>query len=196
MVGLQRKEIRWRVFLDNIRVIKTGINVTKILNQLKQYPKDWEEQKNMENADSLLNYGFDNLPAGVLQLVIGGVTDKSQFVGDTEYCIPTAAFDHHTEIIKFLRRHFHAFCRCGFLSLEVGGEVGQHIDQGTYYQTKDRYHLAIQGQYEYTVGGESVIVKPGTLLWFNNKLMHGTQNVGDCTRITFVFDVPHNKKNP
>ena len=70
------------------------------------------------------------------------------------------------------------------------------IDQGTYYQTKDRYHLAIQGQYEYTVGGESVIVKPGTLLWFNNKLMHGTQNVGDCTRITFVFDVPHNKKNP
>jgi hypothetical protein len=196
LVGLLRKEILWRVFLDNIRVIKTGINVSKILNQLKQYPEDWEEQKNMKNADSLLNYGFDYLPAGVLQLVIGGVTDKSQFVGDTEYCIPTAAFDHHTEIIKFLRRHFHAFCRCGFLSLEVGGEVGQHIDQGTYYQTKDRYHLAIQGQYEYTVGGESVIVKPGTLLWFNNKLMHGTQNVGDCTRITFVFDVPHNKKNP
>jgi hypothetical protein len=182
--------------LDNIRVIKTGINVSKILNQLKQYPEDWEEQKNMKNADSLLNYGFDYLPAGVLQLVIGAVTDKSQFVGDTEYCIPTAAFDHHTEIIRFLHRHFHAFCRCGFLSLEVGGEVGQHIDQGTYYQTKDRYHLSIQGRYEYTVGGESVIVEPGTLIWFNNKLMHGTQNIGDCTRITFVFDVPHNKKNP
>jgi hypothetical protein len=26
--------------------------------------------------------------------------------------------------------------------------------------------------------------------------MHGTENVGDCTRITFVFDVPHSKWNP
>jgi hypothetical protein len=26
--------------------------------------------------------------------------------------------------------------------------------------------------------------------------MHGTKNVGDCTRITYVFDVPHSKKNP
>jgi hypothetical protein len=41
-----------------------------------------------------------------------------------------------------------------------------------------------------------VIVEPGTLLWFNNKLLHGTENVGDCTRITFVFDVPHSKSNP
>ena len=40
------------------------------------------------------------------------------------------------------------------------------------------------------------IVEPGTLLWFNNKLPHGTENIGDCTRITFVFDVPHSKKNP
>ena len=30
----------------------------------------------------------------------------------------------------------------------------------------------------------------------NNKLSHGTKNVGGCTRITFVFDVPHHKSNP
>jgi hypothetical protein len=82
------------------------------------------------------------------------------------------------------------------LSLEVGGEVGQHIDEGKYYLTKDRYHLSILGRYRYTVGGESVDVEPGTLLWFNNKLMHGTHNIGDCTRVTFVFDVPHHKSNP
>ena len=54
----------------------------------------------------------------------------------------------------------------------------------------------IQGSYRYTVGDESVIVEPGTLLWFNNKLKHGTENVGDEVRITFVFDVPHSKSNP
>lgn len=182
--------------MDNIRVIKTGINVSKILKQLQQYPDDWESQKKMENTDSLLNYGFDYLPAGVLQLVIGAVTDRSQFVGDTEYCLTTPAYEHQTETVRFLKRHFHDFRRCGFLALPVGGEVGQHIDEGKYYLTKDRYHLSIQGTYDYTVGGETVRVEPGTLLWFNNKIMHGTKNVGDCTRITFVFDVPHSKKNP
>ena len=46
------------------------------------------------------------------------------------------------------------------------------------------------------VGDEEVIVETGTLLWFNNKLKHGNENVGDCIRITFVFDVPHSKWNP
>ena len=118
------------------------------------------------------------------------------FVGDTEICIPTPAYERHTAIIGFLKRHFKDFKRCGFLSLPVGGEVGIHIDEGKYYLTKDRYHLSIQGRYEYTVGDEMVVVEPGTLLWFNNKLPHGTQNIGDCTRITFVFDVPHRKSNP
>ena len=45
----------------------------------------------------------------------------------------------------------------------------------------------------YTVGGESYDVEPGTLLWFNNKLMHGTHVIGDEVRVTFVFDVPHSK---
>jgi mannose-6-phosphate isomerase-like protein (cupin superfamily) len=80
--------------------------------------------------------------------------------------------------------------------LPVGGEVGQHIDIGSYYQTRDRYHLAIQGSYVYTVGGESVKIDAGDLIWFNNKLSHGTKNVGDVVRITFVFDVPHSKNNP
>jgi len=182
--------------LDNIRVIKTGINISKIMRQLQKYPEDWESQKKMEGVDSLLNRGFMDLPAGVLQLVIGGVIDPKDYVADTEICVSTPAYERHTEIIGFLKRNFHSFSRCGFLSLEVDGEVGQHIDQGTYYQTKDRYHLSIQGRYDYTVGGETVTVEPGTLLWFNNKLMHGTKNVGDCTRITYVFDVPHSKKNP
>ena len=182
--------------MANIRVIKTGINVSKILKQLEQYPEDWGGQRKIEDTESLLDRGYKDVKAGVLQLVMGGVTKVEDFVGDTEICIPTEAYYRHTEIIGFLKRHFKDFKRCGFLSLPVGGTVGLHIDEGTYYQTKDRYHLSIQGSYNYICGGEVVRVDPGTLLWFNNKLMHGTENVGDCTRITFVFDVPHSKNNP
>ena len=182
--------------MDNIRVIKTGLNVSKILAQLQKYPEDWGIQTRVDGVKSMLNYGFPEVQAGVLQLVMGGVEDINDYVGDTDICIPTPAIKHHTEVISFVKRHFKKFSRCGFLSLPIGGEVGQHIDVGGYYQTRDRYHLAIQGAYDYTVGGETVTVNPGDLIWFNNKLSHGTKNVGDCVRITFVFDVPHSKNNP
>ena len=182
--------------MDNIRVIKTGINVSKILKQLEQYPQDWGVQKTVDGAQSMLDRGFPEVQAGVLQIVMGGVDHEDQYVGDTAHCIPTPAYNRHTEIVSFLKRHFKNFKRCGFLSLPVGGAVGKHIDIGDYYQTKDRYHLSILGRYKYMVGDEEVIVEPGTLLWFNNKLEHGTENVGDCVRITFVFDIPHSKNNP
>jgi hypothetical protein len=182
--------------LDNIRIIKTGINVSKILSQLQKHPADWGVQRTIDGAQSMLDRGFPEVDAGVLQLVMGVVSSKEQYVGDSEISISTPAYDNHTEVVSFLKRHFKKFDRCGFLSLPIGGSVGQHIDIGSYYQTRDRYHLSIQGTYIYTVGEQSVRVEPGTLLWFNNKLPHGTQNVGDCVRITFVFDVPHNKRNP
>ena len=180
--------------MSNIRIIKTGINVSKILNQLKQYPEDWGAVKKIDGAQSMLDQGFPEVSAGVLQLVMGGVHNLDEYVGDTEICIPTPATKHHTEVIGFLTRNFKKFSRCGFLSLPVGGSVGKHIDIGNYYLTRDRYHLSIQGRYRYTVGDESVIVEPGTLLWFNNKLEHGTENIGDEVRVTFVFDVPHSQR--
>lgn len=181
--------------MKNIRVIKTGINVSKIMAQLKEYPEDWGAQKKIEGTEQLDPTVYQ-VDAGVLQLVMGAVENPNQFVGDTEICIPTPAYNHHTEVIGFLRRHFRSFARCGFLALPVGGFVGKHVDFGSYYLTKDRYHLSIQGRYEYTVGDETIIVEPGTLLWFNNKVKHGTKNIGDEVRITFVFDVPHHKDNP
>ena len=81
--------------------------------------------------------------------------------------------------------------RCGFLLLPVDGYVGALIDEGTYYKTRDRYHLSIAGQYQYFVGNETLVVDPGTLLWFNNKMPHGTVNTADEPRVTFVFDMPH-----
>jgi len=185
--------------LDNIRIIETGIDVSKILDQLKEYKEDWGAQKNIDGVADLVEdkeYGFPKIEAGVLQLIMGGVEKEGEYVGDTETCVPTPAFFHHTEVINVLKKYIKSISRCGFLSLPVGGEVGQHIDIGSYYQTRDRYHLAIQGVYDYTVGGETVRVEPGTLLWFNNKLLHGTKNVGDVVRITFVFDVKHHPSNP
>jgi len=179
--------------MKNIRVLDTGIDISGVLAQLKQYPEDWGAQKNIEGVGDLVDeWGFPAVQAGVLQLVMGGIERPDQYVGDSEICVPTPAFRRHTEVLRILGRYFKNVSRCGFLSLPVGGTVGTHIDIGDYYQTRDRYHLSIQGKYRYHVGDEEVVIEPGMLVWFNNKLPHGTENLGDETRITFVFDV----KNP
>ena len=175
--------------MKNIRVIKTGINVSKIQTQLEKYPDDWGSQKGVKNAEVKDPHQYIT-SVDVLQLVMGGIEKPGQQVGDTEICIKTPAYKNHSAVRKVVRKYFPEIRRCGFLALPVDEMVGAHIDEGTYYLNKDRYHLSIQGQYQYFVGKESIIVDPGTLLWFNNKIPHGTVNLGDVTRITFVFDVP------
>ena len=181
-----------------IKIIKDKIDVSKVIKQLKKNPQDWDHQKHIEDVQSLLDRGFDDLPVSALQLVMGGVKSKEDFVGDSEINIKTPAYQHHSEIRKILKKEFSGeeIHRCGFLSLPIDEIVGAHIDEGTYYLTRDRYHLSISGRYQYFVGNETVIVDPGTLFWFNNKLPHGTVNIADEVRITFVFDILHSPNNP
>lgn len=132
----------------------------------------------------------------VLQLIMGGITKPGEDSRNTEICIPTPAFYRHTAILDFIKTRFRRLGRCGFLALPVNEKVLPHIDIGSYYLNKDRYHLSIQGRYKYTVDGEEAIIEPGTFFWFNNKKMHSSENVGDETRITFVFDVTKSPENP
>ena len=177
--------------MTNIRIIKKGIDVSKVIEQLEQYSDDWYIQR--KGTDTLLERGYADIEVGNLQLIMGAIKKKEDFVGDSELCKPTPAYQRHTEIRNLIDKEFpgRELHRCGFLSLPVDGYVGAHIDEGTYYLTRDRYHISIAGQYQYFVGNESIIVDAGTLFWFNNKMPHGAVNLGDETRVTFVFDMPH-----
>lgn len=181
--------------MKNIKVIEENIDVSKIVSQLEEYESDWGSQKTLGKV-SLKDPDKYTTSVDILQLIMGGVKNKNESVEDTDICIETPAYRHHTEIISYLSKRFKKIHRCGFLSLPVGEIVGAHIDQGSYYLTRDRYHLSIKGRYQYFVGNETLIVEPGVLFWFNNKLPHGTVNLGDVPRVTFVFDVPHHKNNP
>ena len=215
--------------MSNIRIIKTGIDVSKIKEQLELFKDDWNSQRKLEHTGEMqhadLNSIDDNaaeilrqqqkemtgveyvdiehgehakhrVGVGVLQLVMGGITKEGEDSRNTEVCIVTPAFFNHTAIVDFVKEHFRSLGRCGFLALPVGEEVLPHIDIGSYYLNKDRYHLSIQGRYKYTVDGEEAIIEPGTFFWFDNKKMHESVNIGDETRITFVFDVTHTELNP
>jgi hypothetical protein len=180
--------------MKNIRIIKTNVDVSKILDNSNNIRKTGDLKKILKAPEQLDPTEYI-VTVDVLQLIIGGLETEDQYVGNSEICIKTPAYEKHTEVINYLSKYFKKLRRCAFLALPVGEEVGFHIDEGTYYLTKDRYHLSIQGKYEYTVGDETVTIEPGTLFWFNNKLPHKAVNIGDNIRITFVFDVPHHKRN-
>lgn len=215
--------------MKNIRIIKTGIDVSKIKEQLELHKDDWNSQRKLANTCEMSHADLNSIDdrasdvlkqqqkemtdveyidiehgehakhrvgVDVLQLVMGGITKEGEDSRNTEVCIVTPAFQNHSATIDFVREHFQSLGRCGFLALPVGEEVLPHIDIGSYYLNKDRYHLSIQGRYKYTVDGEEAIIEPGTFFWFDNKKMHSSVNIGDETRITFVFDVTHTDNNP
>ena len=135
--------------MKNIKIIKTGINVSKIKKQLEKYPEDWGSQKKLENVKLKDPHEYIT-SVDVLQLVMGGITTPGEEVGNTEICTKTPAYTKHSEIRKFLNKNYPNYRRCGFLALPAGEIVGAHIDEGTYYLNKDRYHLSIQGPVSYT----------------------------------------------
>ena len=175
----------------NFRFIAKNLDVSKILKQVLSNPDDWKAVSKFENTLG------DKDPYGFLPLQMAVVRDASENVKDSELLRRTVLYDKYTEIHKFWKSYgIKKPARCAFFKLPVGGAVGSHIDDGTYYLKKDRYHLSLQGKYRYECNGEEHIIEPGTFFWFSNKLTHSALNVGDVDRITFVFDVPHNKNNP
>jgi len=178
--------------MKNIIIIKRDLNVEPILKQVYANWIDWKWVSKL-NKETI---GGDKDPYGFLPLVWAKVKPKED-PKNAEGREPTPLFFHYDEVHKFWKENkIYKTGRAAFFKLKPDGRVLKHIDLGTYYHTKDRYHLSLQSRYHYIVGDEEMIVEPGTFFWFNNKLPHSAHNIGDVDRVSLVFDVPHNKRNP
>ena len=90
--------------MKNIKIIKTGINVSKIKKQLEKYPEDWGSQKDLKDVEIKDPHQYIT-SVDVLQLVMGGVTNPNEDVGNTEICTKTPAYQKHSEVRKFLNKN-------------------------------------------------------------------------------------------
>ena len=88
--------------MKNIKILKKGIDVKKVLKQLEQYSDDWYIQR--KGTDTLLERGYADIEVGNLQLIMGAIKKKEDFVGDSELNKPTPAYQRHTEILKIVKR--------------------------------------------------------------------------------------------
>tara|TARA_B100000029_G_scaffold466749_1_gene502504 strand:+ start:467 stop:1036 length:570 start_codon:yes stop_codon:yes gene_type:complete len=186
----------WEEILSHFRFIEKDIDVSKIVSEID--PNDWDVAGTIKGAGGDLN------PYGFLPLTMAVIDNEGDDPKNTEKQQNTPMFHRYKEIRRWLKTYkLHRHSRAAFFRLKPGESVGWHIDDGSYYLTRDRYHLSLQGTYKYWVGdepnektAEMNIIEPGTFFWFDNKKYHGALNVSDVDRLTFVFDVPKSKKNP
>lgn len=180
---------------DYIRIIDINIDPKPFLDQIQDDDWLWVSKKYKQKPQG---YGGDDAPPGFLPLTMGVASaDSETLVKKSELQENTELYDRFTEVHAFWKKWgFKSHNRAAFFRLAPGGTVGQHIDEGNYYLTKDRYHLALQGTYRYRVGELEMTVEPGTFFWFNNKVPHAALNVGNDDRISLVFDAPHSQSNP
>lgn len=174
----------------NFRIIEENIDTKPFIDELNRNEVLWGMVSSLDNIGGDLNpYGFLPLTMGVQY---GDVSIKN-----SECQMDTPAKQMFPVLNQWLIDHgLDQHSRAAFFRLKPNGTVAEHIDDGEYYLTRDRYHLSIQGAYRYTVGGESRIILPGEFFWFDNKKPHSAENLSTIDRITFVFDVPKHPTNP
>lgn len=176
--------------MSNFRFIHKNLDVSKILQQVLDNPQDWQAVSTYDNI------GGDKDPYGFMPMTMA-VVREGENPKNAESVQMTPLAPKYTEIWNWLRSQgITQIARAAFFKLAPHQLVLSHIDDGTYYLDKDRFHLALQGRYLYECGGEEHIIEPGTFFWFDNKKHHSADNISDVERLTFVFDVPHAHPHP
>jgi hypothetical protein len=76
-----------------------------------------------------------------------------------------------TEFAREMNCHL---SRATIVRLKPGSRVYRHIDEGSYYFLRDRFHLVLQSSAGSVLssGGEQVRMREGELWWFDNKQYH------------------------
>jgi hypothetical protein len=170
--------------MKNIEVIATSIDVSDIQREVELNKGCWQDYT------SALPIPFMQTQS-IAIIGPGNVDNKKDthddFFLSNEYC-PTKYYSLFPVTVKILTSQFENLGRVGFVKLGPGNKVTPHVDRGEYFHKHKRYHLVIQGEYDYFVGDESVRGVPGMLFTFNNHVMHWSHNVGNNDRIIIIFD--------
>jgi hypothetical protein len=81
--------------------------------------------------------------------------------------------------------------RATIVRLKPKSQVYQHIDVGSYYLIRNRFHLVLHSPSGSVLisGDEAVRMRAGELWWFDNKQHHSAFNESGEWRIHYIFDL-------
>ena len=174
--------------LQSIFVVSINIDVLDMLKEVLLQPENWfvdtYRQKNIEVQKETESI---NLVKGVLA---SNQKPSIRAMQSSHLYQKTDLYKKYPAIVSWLNKKFpQGLSRIAIIKLPPGGKVYPHTDFGEYYRARNRYHLVLSGEYNYFVNDEVLHARPGMLFWFNNDLIHYSQNISREDRIAVVFDV-------
>jgi hypothetical protein len=96
------------------------------------------------------------------------------------------------ELLQRLANHLQGeLSRALYVRLSPHSVVYSHVDAGSYYECRDRYHVIVDspGGSAMRCGAEEITMRSGELWWFNNKLAHESANSSTEWRVHLIFDL-------
>jgi len=179
-----------RARLVHFRHISSGIDVSSILAEIRTHRTLWlVDQRRQRNIKV---HGETNS----IELRRGVRPDAPAMrLEDCQESIETAhwqLFPQTTRALSGLAsRERGVLARAMLVRLKPQGKVLPHIDHGTYYARRDRYHLVIlsaQGS-DMQCDDERIAFQQGECWCFNNKARHQAFNRSNDWRIHLIFDL-------
>jgi outer membrane protein assembly factor BamB/orotate phosphoribosyltransferase len=170
------------------KLIRSGIDVAPLLEEVRSREEDWlidtgRQDKIRVQRDT--NTIFLSTAAHRPDLHIN--ENQETRLTSISRNFP-AALAWMTEFARETNCHL---SRATVVRLKPHSRVFRHIDEGSYYFLRDRFHLVLHSPTGSVLmsGGEEVRMQEGELWWFDNKQFHESCNESDDWRIHYIFDL-------
>jgi outer membrane protein assembly factor BamB/orotate phosphoribosyltransferase len=169
-------------------LMRSGIDVVPLLEEVRAQEHAWllntsRQQKIRVQRDT--NTIFIN----------GPVARPDLNVNENQECSFTPLAALFPKALAFLtdfaKQMNCQLSRATIVRLKPKSRVARHIDVGSYYLIRDRFHLVLHSSAGSVLssGGEQVRMQEGELWWFDNKQYHEAHNESSDWRIHYIFDL-------
>lgn len=166
--------------------LKQSIDVSPLFNEVIENNDSWgiytDRQRNIR-----VQQETSYIPLTTL------IPEPGKRINDWQFTKKTSLYEKFPVINKFLNDFINEYGGELALSMIVRlpseKMVHPHVDLGSYYRFRDRFHLVLSGMYNYVVGDQEEIFKAGELWWFDNNVLHSATTLGAQDRISIIFDV-------
>ena len=170
------------------RLMRSGIDIAPLLAEVKANEDAWlvkvsrqEKIHAQRETNSIVLRNSVNRPD------LSNIDNQ-----ESEYTAISKRFPLAVEFMNSFAREMNAeVSRSTIVRLKPKSRVYSHIDWGTYYFIRDRYHLVLHSTAGSILnsGGEQVRMHEGELWWFDNKQHHDALNESNEWRIHYIFDL-------
>jgi outer membrane protein assembly factor BamB len=170
------------------KLIRSGINIAPLLEEVDSHEHAWSIDTGRQDRI--------RVQRDTNSIFISAAVHRPDLrINENQECRLTAASKFFpralalmTEFAQEMNCHL---SRAAIVRLKPRSQVFRHIDEGSYYFLRDRFHLVLRSSTGSVLmsGGETVRMQAGELWWFDNKQFHESHNESDEWRIHYIFDL-------